>query len=453
MTEPSRNSPCPCGSGRKYKHCCGGKGSTSGLAYSRADRERAFEELSAFARHPEFEQDTDLAMVVFWGGRLDEQPDEARDRLGSDERLFFSFQHWLLFDVSLVRPGDTMVSRFLTTPGVLLTAGQRTWLERMADTCLRLYEVTAVRRDEGLDLKDLWSGETIRVRERLATRQVAQWDLLVVRVIEGEHGDLVMEGPPLQFAPTHADALLKALRKAARGRKVSREYRDSAGFFKQCGHLFTHLWLDLVGGVPRPTVITAEGDAMAIVRVTFDVLDQARARAALAGCAEFDGDEEDTWGWIEPAGAMTRSLGSITLTAKRCVLETFSEERGARGRKLLETLLRGVARHRSTVVEDVWAAADRAGRKPVPVKKEIPPELEQEIVGRFLEEHYRSWVDIALPALDGFAPREATRRKTQRPKLVALLKQLEAGMARDRAAGRPSVDLSWMWEELGIPRP
>ena len=25
MTEPSRNSPCPCGSGNKFKHCCMGK--------------------------------------------------------------------------------------------------------------------------------------------------------------------------------------------------------------------------------------------------------------------------------------------------------------------------------------------------------------------------------------------------------------------------------------------
>ncbi len=24
MTKPGRNDPCPCGSGKKYKHCCGG---------------------------------------------------------------------------------------------------------------------------------------------------------------------------------------------------------------------------------------------------------------------------------------------------------------------------------------------------------------------------------------------------------------------------------------------
>lgn len=25
--EPGRNDPCPCGSGKKYKYCCGGKSS------------------------------------------------------------------------------------------------------------------------------------------------------------------------------------------------------------------------------------------------------------------------------------------------------------------------------------------------------------------------------------------------------------------------------------------
>jgi hypothetical protein len=24
MISPERNAPCPCGSGKKYKHCCGG---------------------------------------------------------------------------------------------------------------------------------------------------------------------------------------------------------------------------------------------------------------------------------------------------------------------------------------------------------------------------------------------------------------------------------------------
>ena len=453
MTEPSRNSPCPCGSGRKYKHCCGAKGAAAGLAYSRADRERAFDHLSAYGRQPEFEQDAELAMELFWGGRLDDQPDEVRDRLGSDEQIFYFYLHWFLLDLSIARPGDTIASRFLAAPGVLLTAGQRTWLERMADSSPRAWEVTTVRRDEGLDLKDLWSGETISVRERLATRQLAPLDLLVARVIEGEHGDQVLEGPPFQFAPMHAPAILKAMRKVARGLKVSRKYRESATFFKQCGHLFAHLWLDLVVLVPNPSVVTVEGDAMAIVRVTFDVLDGARVREALEACAELDGDDDDTWAWIEPAGGMMRSLGTVTLTAKRCVLETFSEARGKRGRKLLEEILGGAAKHRSTVVEDVWAAVERHGRKPAKAEKEIPPELEQEIVGQFLEKHYREWVDIALPALKGFTPREAARTKAQRPELVALIKQLESSMAAERKVGRPAVDVSWMWEELGIPRP
>jgi hypothetical protein len=29
MTNPGRNDPCPCGSGKKYKRCCGALGSTN----------------------------------------------------------------------------------------------------------------------------------------------------------------------------------------------------------------------------------------------------------------------------------------------------------------------------------------------------------------------------------------------------------------------------------------
>ena len=50
----------------------------------------------------------------------------------------------------------------------------------MRQTCLRPYEIVGVRLDEGLDLRDLWTGQRLRVQERLATRQVVQWDVLAL---------------------------------------------------------------------------------------------------------------------------------------------------------------------------------------------------------------------------------------------------------------------------------
>lgn len=67
--------------------------------------------------------------------------------------------------------------------------------------------------------------------------------------------------------------------------------------------------------------------------------------------------------------------------------------------------------------------------------------------------NYRSWSDTPLPALGGRTPRHAARLKTTRPQLVALLKDMETRVERQRREGRPAYDFTWMWQELGLERP
>lgn len=420
---------------------------SASLAYSRADRERALALLTTFAQAPAFEDDWALGLELFWGGRLEPLPEPEQRRL-QDEHALFSFLHWFCFDMPLESEGDTVVSRFLASP-IVLTAGERTWLERMAGTSLRLYEVVAVRRDQGLTLKDLWGDATIEVRERLATRQLAQWDLLAVRVIEGEHGALVMEGTPYSFPVADGPTILDEFRRARKA--MGRHPAEPTPFFKRAGLLFHHLWLDLVAAAPRPVVVTPEGDAIAIVRVTFDVLDRANVERVLAAQRAFSRNDAGGFTWEEPANHGNRVLGTVTVVRNRCTLETFSEARAARGRKLLEAALGLLVRHRATVIEDPFQAAERAPRRgqttPSP---EVPAEVQQQVVGEYLERHYRSWVDTPLPALDGRTPRKAATLKTQRPRVVALVKSIEGGMRREKQDGRPFVDVAWLWTELGL---
>lgn len=87
---------------------------------------------------------------------------------------------------------------------------------------------------------------------------------------------------------------------------------------------------------------------------------------------------------------------------------------------------------------------------PRSTRRTVPKRVEREITGRFLEDHYRKWLDDKLPILGGKTPREAARDFDGREQLVALLKDLEnheARRARDRETG---YDVRWLWRELGI---
>lgn len=66
----------------------------------------------------------------------------------------------------------------------------------------------------------------------------------------------------------------------------------------------------------------------------------------------------------------------------------------------------------------------------------------------FYEEHYRRWIDDPVPAAGRPDAPRAAGVKRVRPKLVALLQELENMLARDRLDGRPAYDFGWMWKEL-----
>lgn len=142
----------------------------------------------------------------------------------------------------------------------------------------------------------------------------------------------------------------------------------------------------------------------------------------------------------------------MAIEAARLVLESTSKRRAERGRERLESLLEEAVRFKAISYEDVGQALKH---RPKPAAKEKPavsPELESELLQRFHEEHYRKWPDEPLPALGNRTPRHAARLKTLRPKLVALLKDFESHAERQRRAGQPAYDFSWMWNELGLSR-
>ncbi len=460
---PGRNAPCPCGSGRKYKHCCLAKAGTAAAppAWTAKDREKAFARLVRFAQQPEFAEDMRYAHTVFWAGRLELTPPPVRRDLEGDGQLVAAFLHWALFDMALDRAGEddeavvTIADRFVASSDWALTPAQRLYVDRLRGSCLRLYEITEVRLDEGLVLRDLWSKEEVEVRERLATRQLAQWDLVGFRVVQGASGSLEIEGPPYVYSRRARKAIQADLKREHARLKRRLGALEPVGFFKHIGIRFHHWWLDWGPLAPMPELVTPEGDPIAVVRSAFDLVDAARVTRTLAAHPELQADEDGGFLWVEATGAgeVNRILGTIALARGRLTLETTSEARAARGRRLLEAALGDAIRFRAEMAEDARQAIGNLSEPDRADPSELEGELEAEILGQFYDRHYREWLDTPVPALRGRTPRAAARLKSGRGPLIELLKQFENHAEHDRRAGRPAYDFSWLWGELGLEHP
>ncbi len=451
MSEISRNGPCPCGSGRKYKKCCLGKEAPSQGAFTREERQSALERLFRFTRHAELEQAHAVASGEFWGGWMARRTEADMAEAMALEQSGAAYLEWFCFDFRLPS-GRTVVEELLAREGRSLRSGEVCYLERMRLTHLRLYEVERVRAEEGLDLIDLWTSERLQVQERLATRQLVHWDLIGARVMLGPAGVPVLDGLPYLYPAMAKEEILKRLRRAHRSFQRRVPGGDLAAFFKSHGMLFHYLWLDHVALRPLPTFLTAEGDKVVLARVVFDVKDRQAVEAALAAHPELNRQDDGSYLWLEGGGEFRRGVGTFVLQRQRLVFEATSRPRAERGRAMIEAIAAGAVAYRATGYEDIGQALKR---QPSPAAKpsDVPPEVAAEVIGQYYEQHYRNWLDEPLPALDGRTPREAAALKSARPKLISLLKAMENMSERERREGRPAYDFGWMWEDLGLPRP
>ena len=205
---------------------------------------------------------------------------------------------------------------------------------------------------------------------------------------------------------------------------------DDVDFFKRFGRVFFLWWIEYVVLASRLQLRTAEGDEMVFATAVFDVRGREALDRALATHPDLDRQDDGSYAWFEPGGSeeFRRGLGWFVLDEGRVVLETTSKPRAERAR-------------------------ERRPAKPPRESDAVPPEVEAEILGGYYDKHYRAWVDTVLPALGGQTPREAARSKTGRPKVIALLKDMESLSARERLAGRPAYDFGWMWGDLGLDPP
>ena len=456
-----RNVLCHCGSGRKYKRCCLAKDAAAKApirlrAFTQGERADASSLLEAalFDRASPFRADSAFGEIEFFGEEFARVDAADQERAVSQQPCASGFGAWLAFDRP-VYDGHTVCRMLLDSPNAKVGPGEREYLERMTRSRMGVYEVRDVRRDQGLTLFDLWTNQAHEVSERLGTHSLVRYDVLGARLMEGPLGDTEIDGAVYHFSQDDAAGLLATLRAEWKRTKKKSAAADEHQFLKRVGGpIINRYWVHRVFLRPLPKLSTTDGESVELCKVVFDVKDQSAVRAALDSESSFEADDESGYVWLEPGDGdfSRRILGSLKISPKRLVVETMNRARAQRAQELLERVAGDALRHRLTEHASIERALAEYQKHPEQPSREpaIPAEVEQEILNEYKTAYYRRWLDEPVPALSGRTPRHSAKLKTLRPKVIALLKELERLEAHSQIGGRPSFDVAWIWSELGL---
>ena len=464
-----RNDPCPCGSGRKYKHC-GGKTAAPAAPAAESHEGACARAVAWLAQHHRkaFAVALQDAMedAAFESFDDEDEPSEALASIGEElwQNLQSNLIDWLLAEGHIqVKGEEQRVAELLLGPrGPLLTTGQRAWLEQLARRPLRLYDVTEVVPGVGVTVCDALdtSQPPLVVAERAGSRSVNAGMQIGARVMDAG-GQQQFSGAIYAFSAwggRDVQARLRDLEAAPSAH--AKDDIFSAGLIIIEGWLAQYL-------VPEPLPDIIDHHSGAPVLFTPDhyaVQDWDALAAALAAQPDVQGDRQAGWDrLLDCDDGQTRSQASINIKAGGQRVGVFyrTAALAEQGRDWFDALAGKSVKFRLREVSDPKGVMSRARMQAphaqVKTGSAMPAGLDAETMAEaletFIKRHYANWADETIPALQGLTPRQAMQSASGLERVKGLLRSYEDGEARQASEqGRREISYQFLWDALGLRR-
>jgi hypothetical protein len=448
MSSAGRNDPCPCGSGRKFKHCClSARDAAQGVRRRMREAEERLIPL--------------LWQIALETWRQD-GVHEAYDRFFTDtpcpDDIMAHREHESLFLTWLglrFAPARGEGREAMSAAAMLLDAAagapdgadlpdfERRFLAAAEAASPSFHVAAGVVPGEAIDLEDVLTGATCRVLESTASRIVRPGEVVYARVVTLD-GVSIMVGSGSTALPPLRRADLADLRQDLAGRRG----RLTAGDLRTHEDSLRHWYLlaaDHEHNRPLPTITNTDGEPLEPTTLTFTLkCSPAEAFAALKALDRTHTDEDQladaelnpdgtlrafTLGWTKPGnrrhhGLDNTVLGHLQVEGTALTAEVNSRKRATRVRREIEKRLGGRVRFDRTEILSMESmleqARERALAEGPPPLPELPPEVLAELERR-QQAHWDAWIDEPVPALKGQTPREAAKTPAGRERLEALL--------------------------------
>ena len=252
MPQPRRNDLCPCGSGKKYKHChmLIDRAQQSETLVARQEFEDLMDALFSFLQHPSYGLDVDSAFALFWDGDYGGGAAAALD-----PRDLFRFFEWFSFDYPTHREKRRAVQLFLEEQGPELGEAKRTMLRKWIGAPLSLHRVEDVVAGRSMRLHDLLHEGVERVQDEGLSQSMAIGDLVLGRVLRAQNGAR-LSATPIALPSSLQSEMVESMERIWEHYREANPEAERATFLRDSSYMLNHILLRQPRGDakgPRPS--------------------------------------------------------------------------------------------------------------------------------------------------------------------------------------------------------
>lgn len=477
MTTVGRNDRCPCGSGRKFKHCCLRVEDVEDTLRGRLRSAEGALVPALFS----------YATQEFGREFFDEAWDEfflwndVPDDIGSSKEFGTTFDPFFVFDFVPDAAEDPLPDGWPTEPLALhflhnevesAPELHREFIEQACKSPASFFVVEAVSAGRALDIKDILTSRRFHVLEQSASRTLHVGDVLFTRVVTAGGGSIMIGACPGVIPASWHIPIIDTRERLRPKRLLTRE--ELLDYDLEIREAY-HEIVDALLHPALPVLQNTDGDPLELTTLTYELgvtvpeaVERLTPLATLRGDVHLADEVRDaadalmtaTLTWIKAGnrkhkGWDNTTLGTLRLDGSRLVVEVNSTRRRRRVEKEIAKYLGSAATLVDTTVTDLAEALDRRRETRslapphlvAPADSPRPAEL-QAIEADLARKHWDAWLDTKVPALGNRTPRQAAKTASGRERLEALLADYSQKNVTGRNAFEP--DIGTLKRKLGL---
>jgi SEC-C motif/Protein of unknown function (DUF2384) len=478
-----RNDRCPCGSGKKYKHCCIATQTDTVETPWRRQRDasdRITADLFRLASR-EFRDETFETWADFnqddLPGSIDEYPSEQA-----------IFSPYAIFDWDPEAPvrrrdgkprAGLILRTYMARAAGRLSDLELLVLEQAISRPVSFYEVVRCVPGQSAVLRDILIGEETEVEEHSATQTMRHGSLVYGQIwILPEVATLGRLAPCI--IPPERKASIVGLRMKLR-RKIAKQNRDlSISDLLRFREEIRTVYLNIRDAMRTPPKLcNTDGDPIVFhtikfrigsAQVAFDALSQLAcfiSKKDLLDGAEFNGDgslRSVEIPWSKKGNKIHETwdntiLGHLKISGQSLTVEVNSTNRA---NKILAEIEKRLGMHavhettQTTTPEEMLQESKKSKRARPPVKDTeaddvaLDPELTK-LVEAQLQEYVEGWVRQKIPALGGRTPLQAVADPDGKEMVESLLVGWERHWDEPGSQGFARPDINAARKLLNLP--